>query len=44
MKDKNVKHILSREMGIRGFGEGEQRVKEDEYGSCILYICMKIEK
>jgi hypothetical protein len=19
-------------------------VKEDEYGSCILYICMKIEK
>jgi hypothetical protein len=39
MKDRKVKWVLS------GGGEsvGEGRVKEGEYGQCILYTCVKTE-
>jgi hypothetical protein len=43
MKDRRVKQVLSR-MDTHGRRRQKERVKEDEYGECILYSCMKIEQ
>jgi hypothetical protein len=44
MKYRKVKQVLPSD-GYRGEKGGQkQRVKEDEYGKCILHSCMEIEQ
>jgi hypothetical protein len=40
MKDRKVKQVL---LGVYQWewGRHKERVKEGQYGRCILYICMK---
>jgi hypothetical protein len=44
MKDRKIKQVLSW-VGYQWDGGGhEKSVKENNYGRCILYSCMKIEQ
>jgi hypothetical protein len=44
MKDRKIKQVLSG-CGYQWEGGGDkERVKEGEYGECILYSYMKIEQ
>jgi hypothetical protein len=48
MKDKYVKQVLWNCEPLGGYQCEEkgwiERVKESEYGLCILYTCLKIEQ
>jgi hypothetical protein len=44
MKDRKVKQVLSGGGYQWGRGGGMKRVKEGEYGGCVLYSYMKIEQ
>jgi hypothetical protein len=43
MKDRKVKQVLSGGWYQQDRGKHKGRVKEGEYGGCIMYSCMKME-
>jgi hypothetical protein len=43
MKIKRVKHLFQRWVPM-GWGGNKERVNEGEYGGCIFYSQMKVEK
>jgi hypothetical protein len=44
MKDRKVKQVLSGVWYHWEWGGHKERMKEGEYGSNIMYSCMKMEK